>query len=68
MDDIKGTVRAKERKNLPVVLSVEEVRAVLGALEGTERLMLELVYGAGLRVSELIRLRVMDVDFGNGGS
>ncbi len=66
LDDIKGAVRAKGKRNLPVVLSVEEVKAVLGVLEGTERLILELVYGAGLRVSEVIRLRVMDVDFGNG--
>ncbi len=62
--EIKG-IRAKRGPKLPVVLSVEEVRAVLGCAEGRRRLMLELVYGAGLRVTELVRLRVQDLDFEN---
>lgn len=64
--DFQGAVRAKERKNLPVVLSVDEIRGVFAELVGTRRLMLELIYGCGLRVSELVRLRVKDLDFGNG--
>ena len=66
LDDISGTVRAKAKKNLPVVLSLDEVRAVFAQLEGTKRLVLELTYGAGLRISELIRLRVKELDFENG--
>jgi integron integrase len=66
IDGISGTVRAKNKKNLPVVLSVDEVRLLFSQMEGTQRMMLELVYGCGLRVSELTRLRVMNLDFGNG--
>jgi len=60
------SIRAKRGPKLPVVLSVEEVRTVLNQASGSRRLMLELVYGAGLRVTELVRLRVQDVDFENG--
>ena len=66
LDDLKGTVRAKGKRNLPVVLSVDEVRSLFEAVSGTDRLILELIYGTGMRVSELTRLRVMDIDFGNG--
>jgi integron integrase len=62
--DVKS-IRAKRGPKLPVVLSVEEVRAVFNAVDGPRRLMLELIYGAGLRVTELVRLRVQDVDFEN---
>ena len=61
LDDI---VRAKRPQRLPVVLSREEVRAVLQPLEGVPRLMAHLLYGAGLRLLECCRLRVQDVDFG----
>ena len=56
-------VRATRPQRLPVVLSREEVRAVLLALRGTQRLMAVLLYGAGLRLLECARLRVKDVDF-----
>jgi integrase len=49
-----------------VVLSIEEVRAVMHRLHGTSRIMLELVYGAGLRLNELVTLRVKDIDFEAG--
>lgn len=49
---------------LPVVLSAEEARRLLGAMEGTHRLLAQLLYGAGLRLMEGVRLRVKDVDFG----
>ncbi len=61
MDEI---VRAKRPQRLPVVLTRDEVRAVLRRLEGTPRLMAFLLYGAGLRLLECCRLRVQDVDFG----
>jgi integron integrase len=56
-------LRAKRPKRLPVVLSRDEVRAVLGRMEGVYRLMAELMYGSGLRLLECCRLRVKDVDF-----
>jgi integrase len=60
LDDI---VRAKRTARLPVVLSRDEVRAVLRQLRGTHRLMSILLYGAGRRLLECARLRVKDVDF-----
>ena len=61
---LENTVRAKRGKHLPTVLSVEEVRRLFAQLSGTLRLMAELIYGGGLRVSECCNLRVKDVDFG----
>ncbi len=60
---IEGVVRAKRPVVLPVVLSREEVRAVLGKMSGTTRLMATLLYGAGLRLQECCNLRVKDLDF-----
>ena len=62
--DMKS-VRAKQGTKLPVVLSQDEVRQVLKKTPEYNRLLLQLAYGAGLRVSELIRLRVKDLDFDN---
>ena len=56
-------LRAKRPERLPVVLSVDEVRAVLDRIDGVERLQAELLYGAGLRLLECCRLRVKDIDF-----
>jgi integrase len=67
--DVEGlahTVRAKRGVHLPVVLSVPETAALLGALRGTTRLMATLIYGGGLRVSECCQLRVKDLDFDHG--
>jgi integron integrase len=47
------------------VLTRDEVRSLLAQLEGTPLLMAKILYGSGLRVSELVRLRVADLDFGN---
>lgn len=55
--------RAKAPKRLPVVLTREEVQAVLTRLEGTQWLIAGLLYGAGLRIMEAVRLRVKDVEF-----
>ena len=56
-------VRAKRPARLPVVLTREEVQAVLGRTEGAYGLMLRLLYGTGMRLMECVRLRVKDVDF-----
>lgn len=56
-------VRAKKPKRLPVVLSVEEVVRVFQHLEKRPLLICELLYGAGLRISECVRIRVQDIDF-----
>jgi integron integrase len=56
-------VRAQRPRRLPVVLSREQVGALLGELEGTPRLVASILYGGGLRLLEALRLRVKDVDF-----
>jgi len=56
-------VRARKVKRLPVVLTREEVRAVLDHLHGQCWIMAGLLYGTGLRVSECLQLRVQDIDF-----
>lgn len=62
-DGVTDFERAKEPERLPVVLTPEEVTALLGAMSGTNRLVAGLLYGAGLRLSEALRLRVKDLDF-----
>ena len=53
---------SRRPRRLPAVLTPAECRALFDALTGTPRLMAELMYGAGLRLTELLRLRVKDVD------
>ena len=59
---IDGVARAKRPKRLPVVLTREEVGAVLAALSGAHRLLGSVLYGSGLRLREGLRLRVHDLD------
>ena len=56
-------VRAPARPKVPIVLTREEVRAVTRRLQGTERLVVMLLYGSGLRLMEALRMRVKDIDF-----
>ena len=63
---IDGLVRPPRVPRLPLVLTREEVRRVLSAMNGVTRLMSELLYGSGLRLLECARLRVKDVDFSAG--
>ncbi|MBW2317056.1 MAG: phage integrase N-terminal SAM-like domain-containing protein, partial [Deltaproteobacteria bacterium] len=62
LEGLDGAVRAREPARIPVVLTRDEVRAVLTKLQGTKRLQATLLYGGGLRLLELLRLRVKDVD------
>jgi integron integrase len=57
-------MRAKKPARLPTVLTRQEVKALLARTEGTPGLMLQLLYGTGMRLMECVRLRVKDVDFG----
>jgi hypothetical protein len=62
-----GTVpfqRAAPRRRMPTVLTKEECTRLFAELKGTTRLMAELMYGSGLRLMELLRLRVHHVDLG----
>jgi integron integrase len=64
LDFIAGVERVKRPPKLPVVLTRDEARRVIARLDGDYRMMVELLYGAGLRLMELLRLRVKDIDFG----
>ena len=57
--------RARKPQRLPVVMTRDEVKAVLSCLEGDKWLLASLMYGAGLRLMECLRLRVQDIDFGS---
>jgi len=59
-------VRSKRQARLPVVLSRDEVGLLLSQMRGETLLMARLMYGGGLRLTELLRLRVQDIDFANG--
>lgn len=63
---IQGVLRAKKSERLPVVFSSDEAREIIGELKGTVRLMVGLLYGSGMRLTEVLRLRVKDVDFDLG--
>ena len=66
--EIEGVdaLRAKQSRKLPVVLSAEETKKLLGVLTGEEAVVCKLLYGCGLRLMEGLRLRVKDVDFSGG--
>lgn len=63
LGELGKTVRAKRGPKLPVVLSIAEVGKLFSNAEGKYLLILQLLYGAGLRLMELARLRVNDIDF-----
>ena len=57
-------LRAQERKHIPVVLTIDEVRKIIANLTGVYQLMVKLMYGCGLRMSEVLNIRIKDIDFG----
>ena len=57
-------LRAQERKHIPQVLTKEEVQKVTGELTGIYQLVVQLMYGCGLRMQEALNLRIKDIDFG----
>jgi len=56
-------IRSSKNRHIPVVLSVDEVKQILPRLEGVAQLVVKMLYGSGLRITEAVRLRVQDVDF-----
>lgn len=63
IDELGNVIRAKKPTRLPVVMSRDEVRAVLANLRGDKWLAASLMYGTGLRLAECLSLRVQDIDF-----
>ena len=62
-ENMQGLVYAKQKINIPVVLSKNEIRQILSHLTGIQWLLVSLLYGSGLRVMECLRLRVKDFDY-----
>ena len=62
-ENIKA-LRAQERKHIPVVLTISEVKHIISNLDGIYQLMIKLMYGCGLRMKEVQNIRIKDVDFG----
>jgi len=63
LGNLGKTVRAKRGRRLPSVLSIEEVQNVLKHIDGVNLLIVQMLYGAGLRLMEVARLRIKDIDF-----
>lgn len=59
---LDNVARAKRPQRLPVVLTREEMQAILARMSGTQGLIAGLLYGTGMRIMECLRLRVQDVD------
>ncbi len=66
LGDLGEFKRARPSHRIPVVLSREELKSLFASLEGTWRLMAELQYGSGLRITELLELRVQSLDLARG--
>jgi integron integrase len=58
-----NAVRADKKINVPVVMTRDEVAAIISLLDGTAQLVTKLLYGSGLRIMEAVRIRVKDIDF-----
>jgi integron integrase len=66
LTNLETVIRAKRPGRLPTVLTRNEVRRLLGRMNGTPRLVATILYGTGMRLLECLRLRVKDLEFGNG--
>jgi integron integrase len=63
IDQELSAVRAKQRRHLPVVLTIKEIQSIFDQLSGTSKLMAMMIYGCGLRLNEALTLRIKDLDF-----
>lgn len=59
-------VRAKKKSKPPTVLTQKEIQLIFDKMQGTHALMAKLIYGSGMRLMECVRLRLQDLDFGQG--
>ena len=63
LDGRIDAIRAKRSRKLPTVLTPDEVRSVIQQMSGVHRLIVQLLYGSGLRLREAMQLRIKDLDF-----
>lgn len=61
--ELDSVIHAKKKERIPVVFSRQEVVEVIGNLYGSKKLAAELMYGTGMRLNEVLNLRVLDIDF-----
>jgi integron integrase len=57
-------LRAQQRKHIPVILTIDEVKSIILNMSGIYQLMVKLMYGCGLRMKEVQNIRIKDIDFG----
>jgi len=62
INELHELKRAKKPKRMPVVLTTDELKKLLRHINGIEKLVCQLMYGSGLRLSEALRLRILDLD------
>ena len=60
--DLTPISRAKQRRHLPVVLTIKEIQSIFDQLSGSSKLMTMVIYGGGLRLQECLQLRIKDID------
>lgn len=63
LGELESFARAQRPRRLPVVLTRDQVRALISQMPGTHQLMARLIYGTGMRLMECVRVRVKDIDF-----
>ncbi|MEM7061736.1 MAG: integron integrase [Cyanobacteria bacterium P01_B01_bin.77] len=63
LDSRIDAIRAKRSYKLPTVLTPDEVKAIIQVMSGVHRLIVQILYGSGLRLREAIQLRIKDLDF-----
>lgn len=63
IDNLNSVVKAAKSKKLPVVLSANEIKRIFKYIDGTKLMMLQLIYGSGMRLEECLSLRIKDIDF-----
>jgi len=63
LENVKAT-RSRKEARIPLVLTRDEVKQVLSLLDGVPELVVKLLYGCGLRITEAVKLRIQDIDFG----
>lgn len=63
LEEFTPFIRARKPKKLPVVLTANEARRLIGAMTGQNETVASLMYGSGLRIQEAVTLRVKDIDF-----
>ena len=62
-ENLADVIHAKHKKRIPVVLTKEEIHSIIVHMTGSKKLAVELLYGTGMRLNEVLSLRILDLDF-----